>query len=65
MSDLINAYFTPSVWPLLLRRTFLLTLPVSAPIWLVGFLVGVAVGCVFMLIALIVVTVDTLWRAQP
>jgi hypothetical protein len=32
--DGLFASFTPNKWPLVLRRTFLLTIPMSGPVWL-------------------------------
>lgn len=41
----------PSTWPLFWRRAFLLTLPVSGPIWFVAVLIGmICIGLIAILI---------------
>lgn len=59
-------WYAPSSWPVGWRRLFILTLPVSGPIWLLAPLVLYAVFAPFGLLFLMGLALFDLWRdARP
>lgn len=59
----------PKAWPLFWRRTFLLTLPISGPLWCA---IVVACGIFYMVMALVLgpfmmlwMLKESLWDAKP
>ena len=57
--------FEPWTWPLWWRRIFLLTLPVSVPLWVCAVLITVAAIMVFVMVVGIPCAIyETMWKDE-
>lgn len=57
-------YFTPSTWSKKTRHAFILTLPISGPLWIASIIAGATCGMAIFLIALPIMTIYQMWRAE-
>ena len=57
-------YFTPSTWSKKTRHAFILTLPISGPLWIASIIAGVTCGMAIFLIALPIMTIYQMWSEE-
>lgn len=66
----IPEWWMPAAWPLFWRRAFLITIPISGPLWLAAVIIGGTTAGIFMCgigIPIIIWSClkEALWDRQP